>query len=113
MTARARLLAGYGESARPYSHLLPVLEAELSWGNSTPDGFRELPDGWWAALLRQPLHVDRLAAAFDFDSHIRLGRDDDGATWVVDGDSRVRLVAAAPRRPDGGARSLLSRILRR
>lgn len=113
MTAHAVGLAGYGESARPYSHLVPVLDAELGWGNRAPGGFCELPDGWWAASFMQPLHLDRLRAAFDFPDHIRVGRNDDGTTFVIDGDNRVRLVSPGPRASRGGRPSLLSRMLRR
>lgn len=111
MTARAVALDGYPRDT-PYSHLLPVLEAELEWGNDAMGGFCPLPDGWWAATFMRPLHIDRLQAAFDFPDHIKVGRDDDGRTFVVDGHNLVSLGAAAPRRSRGGP-SLLSRMLKR
>jgi hypothetical protein len=113
VTARFVELAGYGESARPYSHLAPVLDAELEWGNRAPGGFCELPDGWWAATFMQPLHLDRLRAAFDFPDHIRVGRNNEGTTFVIDGHNRVSLVSPGPRASRGERRSVLSHILRR
>ena len=114
MTARTAVVDGSGESARPYSHLLPVLEAEIRWGNRVlDDGFRALPDGWFAATLMRPLHVDRLRDVFEFPAHIRVGRHDDGTTFVIDGENRVRLVAPGAEGAPARRPSLLARILNR
>lgn len=96
----------------PYSHLLPVVQAEREWGNSSVGEFAESPDGWWYLVLRAPMHLDRLAVAFDFPDHVRLGRSDDGATWVVDAENRVRIASAGTRRPPwfSTGRGLLARV---
>ena len=106
MTA-PRPLAGGGTGARPYAHLLPLVEAEVSWGNSDVEGFCQHPDGWWSASLRRPLHLDRLREVFALPAHVELGSRPDGSTWVVDGENRVKIVAAGdargPRRPGRSA----------
>lgn len=107
----ARALPGQGEGARPYSHLLPVLDAELEWGNASLGPFSADPDGWWAVTLSRPLHVDRLREAFDFPGHVQLGRNGDGTTYVVDADNRVRIVAPGGHGPRRPRRGVLSRAL--
>jgi len=95
-----------------HGHLRPVLEAELAWGNSTRNGFVHTPqDGAWSVRLREPLHNDRLLAEFEFPPHIKVGRNDDGGTYVFDEKNWVHLGAPPPppeRRP---RRGLLARIL--
>lgn len=109
-----RTVAPGGTGTRPYAHLLPVVAAEVAWGNADLEGFTEGPDGWWAATLRRPLHLDALRAAFDFPSHIELGASPDGTTFVVDGDNRVRVVAAgAVHGPRTARPGLLARVLGR
>ena len=107
-----RAVANGGTGEQPYAHLLALVEAEVSWGNSDVEGFREHPDGWWSASLRRPLHLDRLRTVFDLPAHVELGTGPDGSTWVVDGQNRVKVVAAGDehgprqRRPGRLARML-------
>lgn len=117
MTARRRV-ADRSPDQRPYGHLVPVLEAELSWGNSCRDGFRHVPrDDTWTAHLAAPLHLDRLLAEFEFPDHIRVGRTAAGDTYVFDDRALVGVSAASgdrsrPLGPPRPARTgLLARIV--
>lgn len=69
-----RLIAAEGDPDRAYSHLEPIVEAELSWGNSILYDWR-----WTDKLLddrtltlRQPFHVDLLRQTFRFPPNIRM-----------------------------------------
>lgn len=110
------VLADRGEPDRPYSHLLPVVEAEASWGNRPLDEFREGKDGVWYVIMQRPLHLDRLRDSFVFPPNVRLGRTDTGGTYVTDVDAWVRIDAVGPnaeRGPVGGRRGVLSRVFGR
>lgn len=99
-------IAPVGPADRPWAHLQPVLDAEQDWGNSTRYGFRYVPqNGEWSAVMRRPLNVDGLQAAFDFPAHIQVGRSDNGDTYVVDTEHRVRIDAINPRRRIGPPRA--------
>lgn len=105
-----------GRGDRPYSHLLPVLEAEIEWGNPPRDEFRHGRDGWWYVATTGVLHVDRLLDVFTFPEHVRVGRDEDGDTFVVDHESSVRIDGLVPNRSRGPISprpGLLSRVLGR
>lgn len=113
-----RRIAPSSTDGTAYGHLVPVLEAELAWGNTCRDGFRYVPrNDEWNAHLGKPLHIDRLLAEFDFPPHIRVVRSPDGSTLVADDQSLVSLTAVSgdrsqrwgpPRQPRTG---LLARIL--
>lgn len=99
---------------RPWQHLQPVLDAEVDWGNSSRDGFVYVPqDGEWSALMRRPLHVEALEAAFEFPPGVRVGTLDNGDTYVVDAEHRVRIFAVNPSRPLGPPRKERTGLLRR
>lgn len=109
------ILAGSPDDTA-YGHLLPVLEAELSWGNRCRGGFTwTAQDGGWFADLDRPLHVDRLREVFEFPEHIVVSQDARGRTSVLDRRRWVGLSAApasgrlGPARP--ARRGLLRRIL--
>lgn len=113
-----RRIAASSTDGTAYGHLLPVLEAELAWGNTCRDGFRYVPrSDEWYAQLGKPLHIDRLLAEFSFPPHIRVGRKADGGTYVADDQSlvSVRAVSGDPSQRWGPPRpprtGLLARIL--
>lgn len=112
----ARAIAAKGTAEQPWLHLQPVLEAEQQWGNSSRDGFHYvMQNGEWMALMRRPLNVEGLRTAFDFPQHIHVGCSDNGDTWVVDAEHRVRIDAVNRSRPHGPARptrtGLMAKIL--
>jgi hypothetical protein len=80
---RPVVIADSGGPDRPYSHLLPIVEAEESWGNRVRSPFQRDRDGWRMSM-EHPLHVDQLRNAFVFPPHIEVGRTPDGDTYVVD-----------------------------
>ena len=111
-----RRIAHQSSDGTRYGHLLPVLEAELAWGNTCRDGFRYEPrQDEWHAHLGSPLHVDRLLAEFEFPPHIRVSRAESGSTFVADERALVSLSAVSRDRPLGPPRrprtGLLARIL--
>ncbi len=112
--SRVRIADSSSDGTR-YGHLLPVLEAELRWGNETRHGFEMAPsDQVWSARLRHPLHLDRLRAEFDFPEHIEVGRRDNGDTYVFDSKAFVSIGASDPGRRLGPPRrrtGLLGKVL--
>lgn len=103
-----------GTPGQPWQHLQPVLDAEADWGNSSRDGFTfTAQDGWWSALMRRPLNVEGLRAAFDFPDSIRVGEAPNGDTYVVDVENMVRIDAVNPRRRLGPPRPERTGLLRR
>jgi len=94
---------------RPFEHLLPVVEAEKSWGNTTSGTFMEddvkthrpYVDGafWYGSLtltFNKPLHVDRLVETFDFDPDIWVAVQGDRSAAVSDPRADVFIDGAAP-----------------
>lgn len=117
MSPRRRIDA-CSKDGTAYGHLQPVLEAELSWGNTCRDGFRYVPrNDEWNAHLGKPLHIDRLLAEFEFPPNIRVERKQNGGTLVADDQALVSLSAVSGDRSQrlGPARAprtgLLARIL--
>jgi hypothetical protein len=108
------VLAEGSDSGRPYSHLLPIVEAEESWGNRARDTFREDKTGWHMTMER-PLHIDRLSDTFVFPPNVTLGRGDDGGTSVADVDRGYAWcwIEGGKPGPVSPRPSLLSRILGR
>lgn len=100
----ARALAPEGRPGQPWSHLQPVLDAEQDWGNSTRGFTFTAQDGWWGAIMRRPLNVEGLSAAFDFPGHIQVGRAANGDTYVMDTEHLVRIDAINPKRRIGPRR---------
>lgn len=111
MTTRRRI-ADRSSTGDRYGHLLPVLHAEQSWGNSTRDGFESAAkDGVWSLRLREPLRLDRLQAEFEFPPHIKLGRDGEGRTFLWDEKNYVEISAPPPQPPRRPRTGLLAWIL--
>lgn len=92
--AERRRVEGTG-TPEPWSHLVPVVEAEQSWGNRTDGVFRSQPDGWYDLSVGAPLHLDLLRTHFTFPDHIVLGQNERGQTWVLDAENRVKIVSAS------------------
>lgn len=101
-------------SPQPWSHLEPVVAAELSWGNTVLRPFRYESHGTYDLDVGAPLHLDRLRERFAFPDHIALGENDSGQTWVVDGENRVKIVGpSAVLGPYGTGPGLLARLRNR
>src|SRR4030088_842173 len=69
-----RLIASGGDPDRPYSHLEPVVAAELSWGNRVLSNWGRtdpLLDDRTLSLMR-PFHIDQLRQTFRFPPTVRL-----------------------------------------
>lgn len=73
MPAKQRIQAD-SPGEHPYDHLLPVVKAEKSWGNSvTMPGWERDPKlGGWTLTMFRPLDVARLREMFDFPDTIIL-----------------------------------------
>jgi hypothetical protein len=69
-----RPIAPHGDSDRPYGHLEPIVEAELSWGNRIEYNWRRtdklLDDR--TLTLQLPFHIDLLRQTFRFPRNIVL-----------------------------------------
>jgi hypothetical protein len=96
-TPRLRI-AQHGTAARPYAHLLPILEAELAWGNRYA----------YEVRLKDPLHLDRLRATFQLPESVGFwatpprGPKQPGTMSVGDTDGQMLIVAALPPDWSGG-----------
>ncbi len=67
-----RSIPALSTGLRPYVHLLPLLELEISQGNTLTSGFHHEPDGWHRAYFRGPLHLGLIEREFAFDGDVTL-----------------------------------------
>lgn len=69
-----RAVAAAGTDQEPHAHLVPVVEAELSWGNRVLSGWgrsdKLLDDR--SLTLAYPFHVEDLRRTFRFPANIHL-----------------------------------------
>jgi hypothetical protein len=111
-TPRLRI-AQHGTAARPYAHLLPILEAELAWGNRYAYGYngfkmRDYHFRDYEVRLKDPLHLDRLRATFQLPESVGFwatpprGPKQPGTMSVGDTDGQMLIVAALPPDWSGG-----------
>lgn len=98
-------IAESSSDGTPYGHLVPVVQAEEAWGNERTGEWEMHPvDQVWRMRLRRPLHLDRLQAEFEFPPHIRLGRQENGDTYVSDPKELISISGRDPSRPLGPPR---------
>ncbi|MFE0099492.1 hypothetical protein [Streptomyces sp. NPDC059009] len=67
-------IAASGTRQHPHAHFAPVVEAELSWGNSVVRDWHLMDPkiGGWQLELARPFHVELLRETFRFPPNFAL-----------------------------------------
>lgn len=87
MTPKESIKPSSNDSARPFEHLLPIVEALLDKGNTSrhKDLFVLEKDGW-RCDLHDPIDFDFPETIFDFPGSMRLSRQHDSIldelSWI-------------------------------
>jgi len=101
-----RPIASAGTRERPQTHLEPVVEAELSWGNQIELEWGRLDkflDDRSMSLMR-PLHIEKLRETFRFPPHVLLSatlprptyKHDRGRLVISDTENFVMIYSPLP-----------------